>query len=108
MRRSAGDDGLASAARRCQGENASLHRLCLNFTFLSEKCVFVPKELSRRQRKAATDVNLILAGLDDAMSGMESIFLNGVYPLGTSHEAVPTRRRCSLMEELMQVIAAPN
>lgn len=35
-----------------------------------------------KRSKTMTDVNLILGGLDNAMSGMESIFLNGVYPLG--------------------------
>lgn len=32
--------------------------------------------------KTTTDVNLILGGFDDAASGMESIFFNGVCTLG--------------------------
>lgn len=103
----AGDDGRTSRRlkkkkpiRNCQrGGNTSHHitsqrRRCFNFTF-SNATYLHPLCLKRpllnftallcqfaNWSKTTADVNLILGGSDDGVSGMEFIFLNGVCSLG--------------------------
>lgn len=86
--------------RNCQrGGNTSHHitsqrRRCFNFTF-SNATYLHPSCLKRpllnftallcqfaNWSKTTADVNLILGGSDDGVSGMEFIFLNGVCSLG--------------------------
>lgn len=109
----AGDDGLMShrkTIRNCQWENTSRRSIvsALILHFLEQNIYILCAE-SRpfwiydtfmslaNWSKTTTDVNLILGGFDDGMSGMKSIFLNGVCTLGVlikniSHKTAPIRQ----------------